>query len=236
MAVPLKTVFRRLWSSDISNLGEGGYGRLNPLFAISSAPTGRFAAHYGSNPLLGFHLSSAFDDETCSEQELTEKIVTLAKLQFWGWCTAVKNQIHSSTLQIRFFCGDALRLCYGLQISLNSVSPIPKIVRTYTSPWSSTELVLLDPAWPTERKQFDIIDTSTLIDHVGMLNVLPAVVPLLSRRVASVLFTNSFLRAAEDMTAALPALLCSDVTTILFDPRSRSNDSPLSIYTICGWT
>ncbi|KAJ6003538.1 hypothetical protein N7522_006230 [Penicillium canescens] len=218
----LSSCFRKFWETgvvagnvtDISNLGEGGYGRVNPLFAISSAPTGRFAVHYGTNPLLGFHLSSAFDDETCSEQELTEKVVTLAKSQFWGWCTAVKNQIHSSTLQIKFFCGDALRLCYGLQVSLNSASPIPNIVRAYTSPWSSTELVLLDPAWSTERKQFDIIDTSNLIDHVGMLNVLPAVVPLLSRRVFSVLFTNSLLRAAEDITAALPALLCSDVTTI----------------------
>lgn len=218
----LSSCFRKFWetgvvagnATDIFDLGEGGCGRVNPLFAISSAPTGRFAVHYGTNPLLGFHLSSAFEDEACSEQELTEKIVTLAKSQFLDWCTAVKNQVYSTTLQIKFYCGDALRLCYGLQASLNSTSPIPKILTAYTSPWNSTELRFLDPARLTERRHFDIIDTSNLIDHVGMLNILPAVVPLLSRRVTSILFTNSLLRAAEDITAALPALLCSDVTTM----------------------
>lgn len=219
----LSSCFRKFWETgvvagnlaDILDLGEGGHGRVNPLFAISSAPTGRFAVHYGTNPLLGFHLSSAFDDEACPEQELMERIVTLAKSQFWEWCTAMKNQINSSTLHIRFFCGDALRFCYGLQTFRDSAIPIPKIVQAYTSPWSSTELVLLDLAWPTstERKPFDIIETSNLIDHVGMLNVLPAVVPLLSRRATSVLFTNSLLRAAEDITTVLPTLLCSDVTT-----------------------
>ncbi|KAJ6126295.1 hypothetical protein N7471_010788 [Penicillium samsonianum] len=70
----LSSCFRKFWetgvvagnATDLHDLGEGGYGRVNPLFAISSAPTGKFAVHYGSDPLLAFHLASAFDDETCS--------------------------------------------------------------------------------------------------------------------------------------------------------------------------
>ncbi|CAG8905060.1 unnamed protein product [Penicillium nalgiovense] len=187
----LSSCFRKFWetgvvagnATDLHDLGEGGYGRLNPLFALSSAPTGKFAVHYGSDPLLAFHLASAFDDETCSEQGLGTKIVALAKFQFSEWCTALKS--------------DALRLCYELQVSQSKANLIPKLVRAYTSPWSSTELKLLDLNGPLERRLFDIIETSNLVDHVGMLNVL-----------------LHLLRAAEDITAALPALLCSDVAAI----------------------
>jgi len=47
-----------------------------------------------------------------------------------------------------------------------------------------------------------------------MLNVLPAIAPLLSRQMTSVMFTDNILQAAEETTEALSALLCSDVTTI----------------------
>jgi hypothetical protein len=67
---------------------------------------------------------------------------------------------------------------------------------------------------PAAKAAYDVIDTSNLIDHVGILNTLPAVAPLLSRRSTSVLFTDSLLQAAEDPAATLPALLCSDVTMI----------------------
>jgi hypothetical protein len=221
LAMPvLSSYFKRFWetgviagnAADIQNLGESG--RVNPLLAVSSAPSGRFAVHYGTDPLLGFHLASAFDDGIFPEQELEKRVVSLAKLQFREWCAALKDQVYSRTVEITFFSGDALRLCYELQASHNSVESIPNIVRMYTSPWTSTEMNLLELDRSPGRRLFDIIETSNLVDHVGMLNVLPAVVPLLSRQSTSVMFTNTLLRAAKDITLALPALLCSDVTTI----------------------
>lgn len=218
----LSSCFRKFWetgvvagnATDMRDLGDCGYGRVNPLFAISSAPSGRFAVHYGTDPLLGFHLASAFDDESSSEQDLRNKVVTLAKIQFLDWCTVLKNHVLSRTLQIKVFCGDALRFCYELQAFHSSANLVPKVVRAYTSPWRPTELKLFGLDRPLDRGLFDIIETSNLADHVGMLNVLPAIVPLLSRRVTSVMFTNTLLRATEDVPAALPALLCSDVATM----------------------
>lgn len=40
---------------DKRSLGDGGKGRVNPMFTISSASTGDFAIHYASDPLLGYH-------------------------------------------------------------------------------------------------------------------------------------------------------------------------------------
>lgn len=222
LAMPiLSSYFRKFWetgvvagnTTDFQNL-EGGSGRVNPLFAVSSAPTGKFAVHYGTDPLLGFHLASAFDDGIVPEQDVEKRIVSHAKSQFTEWCTALKDHVCSRTIEITFFSGDALRLCYELQASHNCVEPIPNIVRMYNSLWTSTEMNLLEPDRSIGRRLFDIIETSNLVDHMGMLNVLPAVAPLLSPQPTSVLFTNTFLRAAKDITSALPALLCSDVATI----------------------
>lgn len=87
--------FRKIWETgvvagieiDVQNLEVDGHGFVNPLFALSSAPNGTFAVHYGTDLLLGFHLASAFDDETCSERDLKNKIVGLAKAQFSEWST-----------------------------------------------------------------------------------------------------------------------------------------------------
>jgi MYND finger len=218
----LSSCFQKFWetgvvagnSMDVHNLEVDGHGRVNPLFALSSAPNGKFAVHYGTDPLLGFHLASAFDDETCSEWDLKNKIVGLAKTQFSEWCTTFKEQVHANTLSIRVFCGEALRFCHALQAVHTSTYQIPKIVRAYTYPWDSTELVLQTIDSSGDSSLYDIIDTSNLIDHVGMLNVLPAVIPLLAHRITSVLYTNGMLRAAEDTTTTLSALLCSDVATM----------------------
>lgn len=61
---------------------------------------------------------------------------------------------------------------------------------------------------------FDIVDTSNLLDHVGILNVLPAVVPLIRRNTSSVMYTESLLRASLDPVSSLSSMLCSDVKTM----------------------
>lgn len=46
---------------DILALGSSRKRRVNPMLAISSASNGDFALHYGSDPLLGFHVAEAFE-------------------------------------------------------------------------------------------------------------------------------------------------------------------------------
>lgn len=61
---------------------------------------------------------------------------------------------------------------------------------------------------------YNVVDMSNLLDHVGLLNLLPAAVPLLSRKPHSVIYTESLLLAAEDPSQSLRVLLGSDITTL----------------------
>ncbi|KAL8864122.1 MAG: hypothetical protein Q9174_007461, partial [Haloplaca sp. 1 TL-2023] len=62
--------YRKYWetgvasgdSKSLARLGAGQKGLANPMFAVSSAPSGQFVVHYGTDPLLGFHLGSTFGD------------------------------------------------------------------------------------------------------------------------------------------------------------------------------
>lgn len=68
--------YRKYWetgvaggnSMDSKALGEKGKGYANPMFAVSSAPSGVFAVHYGSEPLLGFNLAETFRVLECGKK------------------------------------------------------------------------------------------------------------------------------------------------------------------------
>lgn len=55
----------------------------------------------------------------------------------------------------------------------------------------------------TGAAQYDVIDTSNLADYIGILNVLPAAIPLLSPKCSSVLNLENLLPASEDPTKSL---------------------------------
>ena len=200
-------------SKDILALGNNSKGRLNPMFAISSASNGDFAVHYGSDPLLGFHLAEAFD-EAPNEGEAIEKVVAISKSEFVKWCIAFSRCLEEARVRLVFFCGEAVRLCYELQAHTKSTGTVPDITRLYKNVWSSMSLQISTFDDTGQITLFDVIDTSNLADHVGILNVLPAVTPLLNRRPSSVLYTESLLVAAEDTAVSLSSMLCSDVDTM----------------------
>jgi hypothetical protein len=207
-------------SDDKRDLRRCAGGRPNPLMAISSAPNREFAVHYGSDPLSGFHLASAFDNEF-SDEKYASKMVELAKSQFKEWCGVFGDQHRAETIKVRVFCGDAMRFCYGLQhfYHSSSIGWRNDILRLYTSPWYSKPFDLQATQWLNqlgETQGFHIIDTSNLVDHIGLLNILPTTTPLLSKNETSVLFTNSFLKPADKASDILSVLLCSDVTTTSF--------------------
>lgn len=200
-------------SHDVRDLGLGGHGRINPLLAISSSPDGSFAVHRDTDPLLGYHLASCFD-EPCSQQQLIEKLAKHAQRQFKSWCRSFRQHIRSRTVHINVFCGDALRFCYALQSNCNPEQRRTKLTSAYTAQWRSTELVLKGLDNPHDRELFDVIETSNLMDHVGILNALPAISPLLARRVTSIMFTDTLLKLSEEKITTLSDLVGSDVTTI----------------------
>ncbi|KAI9774114.1 MAG: hypothetical protein M1840_005207 [Geoglossum simile] len=197
---------------DEMGLGNGGKGFVNPMFAISSPPTGDFAVYYGSDPLHGFHFAEAFDDGDPMALK-TDQVVQLAKAQFRHWCFSFHRHFKSSYIRIRIFCGEAVRLCHELQSRNNRHHDISRLTRLYLGPWTSKPLAI-DAMMRPSSPYFDIIDTSNLADHVGILNLLPAVAPLVSREPSSVLYTEYLLQASVDTSSALYDTLCSDVTTM----------------------
>ncbi|QRV77040.1 MYND Zn-finger protein [Ceratobasidium sp. AG-Ba] len=70
-----------------------------------------------------------------------------------------------------------------------------------------------DPPAPTT---FDVIDTSNLTDHLGLLNILIAIRPLLKETISSqsVLYTETLLSTGEDATKSFLDRICTTIPTI----------------------
>ena len=220
--------YREFWKTgvvagntdDLSRLK--GKGEVNPMFAVSSAASRRFAVHYGAEPLLGFHLPEAFQERDPKQgggaSEQAKRVVAIAKSQFKAWCGTFSDYMSNDRVRIRFFCGEALALSHDLQLAITLDQKPSHVARTYVKPWSACPLLLdghVRENASTDRsyKFFDIIDTSNLGDHVGFINILSATAPLLRRSCSSVLYTESLLMASEDISASLSTVLGSDVTT-----------------------
>ena len=200
-------------SDDLSRLN--GKGEVNPMFAVSSAASRGFAVHYGAEPLLGFHLPEAFQ-KTVSKQrggisEQSKRAVAIAKSQFKAWCESFAEYNSKGRVQIGFFCGEALALSHNLQLAVTLDQSFSQYARAYVKPWSGHPLLLDGHVKFTTP--FDVIDTSNLGDHVGLINILSATVPLLRRSASSVLYTESLLMTSENISASLSTALGSDVVT-----------------------
>ena len=221
-------VYREYWrtgvvagnSEDLSRLN--GKGEVNPMFAVSSAASKDFAVHYGSEPLLGFHLPEAFQEKAPKQRvgtsEQAQRAVKIAKSQFKAWCESFGDYVSNDRVRISFFCGEALALSHDLQLAITLAQKPGHFARTYVKPWSARPLFLDGYVNPSARGDmphglFDVIDTSNLGDHVGFINVLSATAPLLRRDASSVLYTESLLMPSEDISASLSTVLGSDVAT-----------------------
>jgi hypothetical protein len=190
----------------------------NPLFVYSSAAGDRFAVHYGTNPLAGFHLATALTDivpesrfyQKQEGRSDVDKVVAAAKMQFAAWCNAFRNVAKESQnrLRIQLFVGDAVALCFGLnQLRTGSDDTI----NYYSRPWSNVPLNLDGEryfAGTTDRAplSFNVIDTSNLTDCIGFINLLTCTVPLFEHSPSAVLYTETN-SAETDLLSDL--LLCN---------------------------
>ncbi|KAL8773673.1 MAG: hypothetical protein Q9209_001439 [Squamulea sp. 1 TL-2023] len=217
-------MYRRYWETgvaggDCKSLGEKGHA--NPMFAVSSAPSGEFAVHYGSEPLLGFHLAETFRKLHCGGKMTlaaqADRLVKAAKTQFTTWCHTFKTYVEHRRVCVQLSCGDALALCLQLQLRVASTKRTD-VARYYTKPWKLQPLRLdgqdgcRKSRWPL-MSRFNVIDTSNLGDHVGLINMIVAAAPLLRNHPTSILCTESLLAASKDPTTSLSDALGSDVAT-----------------------
>ncbi len=182
---------------------------LNPTFVYSLGGEG-CNLHYGTDPLIPFHTAAVFGN--AKRKVTTEDGLADAKKQFSDWCAASARAIKDSRVIIRMSAGDAMAFCHALDHfnisgSLQILIPI--------SQWLPT-LLELDAGEYRERRaptRFHSIDTSNLIDHIGLLNVLIPAIPLLHAE-QGVLYTESLLFKSEDARKEFSSLLCMDMMTM----------------------
>ncbi|KAJ8087172.1 hypothetical protein PM082_006000 [Marasmius tenuissimus] len=182
----LQTQFRRFWSTgttyDAGSKGNPTTPYLNPTFVYSRKGEG-FNVHYLSDPLCSFHLETAFLSAKQGRPPSVQAVIECAQNEFREWCITFQNLIatRSQDVVFRFFCGDALACCQALNLDYS-----PDSSPAFASSWTWSPIFFEDGP-----RIFDVIDSSNLIDHLGLMNVLALATPLLRPCSSSVLRTDS---------------------------------------------
>ncbi|KDN42595.1 hypothetical protein RSAG8_06738, partial [Rhizoctonia solani AG-8 WAC10335] len=219
--LPVSELFRKYWQtgttytqdSDISSATN-----LNPTFLYYRYGE-TFNPHYGSFP-QGFHLMPAFapiaEDPVGSLPKTGSAAINKSRQQFKAWCASFRASRAASAITMRFYCGDALAFCHALnsfKLTGNSSTGFPTSIHKIASNIILDELAA---SIPTAPLAFDVIDTSNLTDHVGLLNLLTATPSLLKQGSSSpsVLYTETLLPSGEDSSKSFLDLICTDIPTI----------------------
>lgn len=217
----LGSTYRAYWKTgvvagnkeDVSMLQRENGGHANPLLSVSSAPLGDFAVHYGTDPVSGYNVAAALDKLT-TDSSAPERLTKSVKTQFHEWCAAFIQCANARTVQISVHCGDALSLCYALQRRAGISPNIPEHLFSYARPWSATSVIIEGDLGSDLTNGFHVIDTSNISDHIGILNLLPAAVPLLSSDANAVLYTETLLPKGLDLNKYCDELLLTDTEAI----------------------
>ncbi|KAF1952907.1 hypothetical protein CC80DRAFT_571306 [Byssothecium circinans] len=188
----------------------------NPMFG--SLRSG-LVLHYGTDPLLGFHLATAYaqlsSDSPLNQTTAKEapKTFRMALSQFHEWCNAFR--IGSNRITIRYVNADALAFCHVLDnYRLHGQSASTLCYRSFWD-YSHLHLDTLDYGNKgTAPITFNVIDTSNLMDHLGSLNMLAAASPLMATDPAATMRTEMLKPRDKDTAESARMLLCGDLSTI----------------------
>ena len=222
--------FDSYWSSGTTDDGTQGQGQgrkrrltVNPTFAFSMDGD-KFAVHYGTDPLSGFHLAEAFASGKLTrhrERIPPHEVVRVAKDQFSRWCRSLSKRLKSSnpsspTFVIRMFAGDALMFSQALKYCEATRSPVTPY---NVAAWRLSTITLDDHCYGRDAVSpaplsFNVIDTSNILDHTGPLNVLVVTAPLLCKTPSATLYTEGLLRTGDNPSQAILEHLCGDLPTM----------------------
>ncbi|KAI2602609.1 hypothetical protein GGR54DRAFT_623626, partial [Hypoxylon sp. NC1633] len=191
----------------------------NPLFSETLSPN--TFLHYGTNPISGFHLATAAANlaptsplrPAAEDDAKTLKIAIAAKTQFREWAAAFQA-ISEQHITLRFAVCDALSFSYALQSISASGSKSACLFRRQLD----SSAVEFDPAtYATTNSaptKFDVIDTSNLADHLGGLNILVAVSPLLKSSASSTIWIETLLKTEKTIKQRFDKLLRGHAPTV----------------------
>ncbi|KAI1807545.1 hypothetical protein F4811DRAFT_477464 [Daldinia bambusicola] len=190
----------------------------NPLFSESMSVDNYL--HYGTDPILGFHLATAIANlapgsPLCPEKEHGEilNVIAAAKTQFREWVAAFQ-EIPETRITLRFTVSDALSFGHALQAISNSRGSSTCLFRRQLD----AAPVEFDPkAYATLNStptKFNVIDSSNLADSLGALNLLLAAAPLLKLSASSTLWMETLIRTEKTQNRPFDALFPGHALTI----------------------
>jgi hypothetical protein len=215
--------FTEFWSTGVTvgiSPQTKTYPHLNPTF-VYSASGSKFNVHYGTDPIVSFHLAPIFTSIKDTQRPSTigtKDLVEGARQQFFSLCSSLKGRLSlesSANLTIRFFVGDALAFCRALHYCHDA-----NITKTgiYTYPWGGSQIDfnVQDYSQCVTRRApltFNVIDTSNLTDHLGLINILLLTVPLLRPNSSSAIYTNTLLNT-DTSDSGLVSKTYADIPTL----------------------
>ncbi|KAJ3505931.1 hypothetical protein NMY22_g17411 [Coprinellus aureogranulatus] len=196
--------------TDAKSLAEATI--LNPTFVYSLAGD-VCSVHYGTDPLTPFHLAPAF---AAAKTPTFQQVVKVAQAQFDTWCGSFAGALLKPLPPVvRFMVGDAVAACHSLRVFATTGVLRPGIPvaqwKTHLVQFNAWEYV--DAPRPASTS-FNVIHSSNLEDHIGLLNVLIPAAPLLSSSPSSVLYTESLLALGSDPTKEFIEHLKADLTVM----------------------
>ena len=216
--------FRKFWSTGITDDGLHSTEQatfINPTFAFSMAGE-KFSVHYGVDPVAGFHLAELFaTSHHETDSILVQKLVRVARNQFSQWCTSVVKLLKMTSTTppkfvVRMFVGDVLSLCQAFShLNSSGVTATPIL----SSPWRASRIEFEESQYgegasTPAPSTFNVIDTSNVSDHVGLLNLLVAAIPILSKSLSATLYTETLLSCSDKPSVDILERLCGDMQTM----------------------
>lgn len=214
--------YKMFWRTGSSRLNQARTrANRNPMFGTTDS---RHVLHYGTDPVIGYHLSTAYaelseDSPLKTDASKAKKMGTcfsMAFEQFRAFTKALRES--ASYLTLRFVITDAMALCHTFQhMQVHESSNSAGWYRSFRT-WQP--LVLDNKDYFTEGTDtvaplsFDVIDTSNLMDHLGCLNLLTAAGPLLKQKPTSTLSTEVLVPREVNMDQFKKNLLFGDIPTV----------------------
>ncbi|KAJ7864757.1 hypothetical protein B0H14DRAFT_3602063 [Mycena olivaceomarginata] len=161
---------------------------LNPTFVYTQAGVGCHV-HYGIDPVMPFHLAPIFGNHRDAAPSRSD-IMNGIRAQFQDWCAAFRNHHERGLCTVRVFFADVILGARALQAYKKSGV---KQTRIPVCQWRTETITLDKKEYKNAPLIFDVIDTSNMDDHIGLLNVLVTSIPLLPDSGDGVLYLESFL-------------------------------------------
>ncbi|KAK3692977.1 hypothetical protein B0T22DRAFT_504251 [Podospora appendiculata] len=221
--VETDTLHKNFWkhgTTDTDSKAASRAGNIMYANPMLVSPDAAATLHYGTDPCLGFHISTAYaplaDSSLPQRPGMLKKPGVVASMQaeFSAWSDSFRQRALGS-LTLRMFAGDAIAFSHVLQC--RHATGRADLAHWYRTRQEMEPLALdkddYGPAGSAPHS-FNVIDTSNLIDHVGALNLLVATGPLLENDVSSSLYTETLAKRAQSHRDLVDRLLCGHLPTI----------------------